>query len=86
MAMMLAITPETRQKLAAEQEYVDALGLASPSEKIDKYRELLKQCLDQDDAEKLDFNLDDLIEMMEEERSEIVIAPVNPATDPMMIC
>ena len=91
-------TPEVRQKLAAElrevileqrraeQEYVDALGLSGTSEKIDKYRELLKQCLDQGDAENLDSNLDDLIEMMEEERSEVAIAPVNPATEPMMIC
>ncbi|KAK6857218.1 DNA-binding domain-containing/ankyrin domain-containing protein [Apiospora arundinis] len=91
-------TPEMRQKLAgelrellleqrrAEQEYVDALGLSGTSEKIDKYRELLKQCLDQGDAENLDSNLDDLIEMMEEDRSEVAIAPVNPPTEPMMMC
>lgn len=91
-------TPETRQKLArelrevileqrrAEQEYVDALGLSGTSEKIDKYRELLKQCLDQGDAENLDANLDDLIEMMEEERSEVAMAAPVPPTEPMMIC
>ncbi|KAK7973172.1 cell division cycle-related protein res1/s.t1.c1 [Apiospora saccharicola] len=89
-------TPETRQKLAhelrelileqrrAEQEYVDALGLSGTSEKIDKYRELLKQCLDQGDAENLDSNLDDLIEMMEEERSEVAIAAPVPPAEPMM--
>ncbi|KAK8073455.1 Cell division cycle-related protein res2/p.t1.c1 [Apiospora phragmitis] len=91
-------TPETRQTLArelrelileqrrAEQEYVDALGLSGTSEKIDKYRELLKQCLDQGDAENLDSNLDDLIEMMEEERSEVAVAAPVPPTEPMMIC
>ncbi|KAK8071268.1 Cell division cycle-related protein res1/s.t1.c1 [Apiospora hydei] len=91
-------TPETRQALAhelrdlileqrrAEQEYVDALGLSGTSEKIDKYRELLKQCLDSGDAENLDSNLDDLIEMMEEERSEVAIAAPVPPTEPMMIC
>ncbi|KAL7622713.1 Transcription factor mbp1 [Parahypoxylon ruwenzoriense] len=53
-----------------EQEYVDALAVSGTGEKIDKYRRLLKQCLDQEAAENLDANLDDLIEMMEEERSE----------------
>ncbi|KAI1767123.1 ANK-repeat protein MBP1 [Hypoxylon sp. FL1150] len=54
----------------AEKEYVDALGVSGTGEKIDKYRRLLKECLDQDAAENLDTNLDDLIEMMEEERSD----------------
>ncbi|KAI1778481.1 ANK-repeat protein MBP1 [Hypoxylon cercidicola] len=69
----------------AEKEYVDALGVSGTGEKIDKYRRLLKECLDQDAAENLDSNLDDLIEMMEEERSEG--PPVLPGQgEAMMIC
>ncbi|KAI1842089.1 hypothetical protein JX265_013646 [Neoarthrinium moseri] len=67
-----------------EQEYVDALGMSGTSEKIDKYRRLLKQCLDHTDAESLDANLDDLIEMMEDQRSEDAV--VAPTGDAMMIC
>jgi transcription factor MBP1 len=90
-------SPEERLKLAqelkalveeqrrAEQEYVDALGLSGTSEKIDKYRHLLMQCLDHQDAENLDSNLDDLIGMMEEERSEGDIVIPGPA-EPMLIC
>ncbi|RYP45849.1 hypothetical protein DL768_007845 [Monosporascus sp. mg162] len=75
-------SPEERLKLAqelqelvleqrrAEQEYVEALGLSGTGDRIDKYRRLLRQCLDRGDAENLDANLDDLIEMMEEERSD----------------
>lgn len=67
------LTKDLRELLAeqkrAEKEYVDALGLSGTGDKIDTYRRLLKQCLDQGDAESLDANLDDLIEMMEEERS-----------------
>ena len=54
----------------ADEEYVEALGLSGTGEKIDKYRRLLIQCLDRSDAENLDTNLEDLIEMMEEERSD----------------
>ncbi|KAF3023574.1 hypothetical protein E8E14_011346 [Neopestalotiopsis sp. 37M] len=73
--------PETRLQLAnqvrealaeqrkVEKEYVDALGLSGTGENIDKYRQLLKKCLDRADADNLDANLDDLIEMMEEEHS-----------------
>ncbi|KAF3057977.1 Cell division cycle-related protein res2/pct1 [Daldinia childiae] len=69
----------------AEKEYVDALGVSGTGEKIDKYRRLLKECLDQEAAENLDSNLDDLIDMMEEERSEG--APAIPGQgEPMMIC
>ncbi|KAI4862626.1 ANK-repeat protein MBP1 [Hypoxylon rubiginosum] len=69
----------------AEKEYVDALGVSGTGEKIDRYRRLLKECLDQDAAENLDSNLDDLIEMMEEERSEG--PPVlSGQGEPMMIC
>ncbi|KAI1087522.1 ANK-repeat protein MBP1 [Rostrohypoxylon terebratum] len=68
----------------AEKEYVDALGASGTGEKIDKYRRLLKDCLDQQAAENLDSNLDDLIEMMEEERSEG--APImHSQREPMMI-
>ncbi|KAI1081517.1 ANK-repeat protein MBP1 [Whalleya microplaca] len=72
-----------------EQEFVDALGLAGTGDKIDKYRRLLKQCLDPDAAENLDSNLDDLIDMMEEERSEgpiILPEPGNHPGESMMIC
>jgi transcription factor MBP1 len=88
-------SPEARLRLAqelrgllaeqrrAESEYVDALGLSGTGEKIDKYRRLLKQCLDRSDAENLDANLDDLIEMMEEERNEGSVAM--PPNDTIMI-
>lgn len=52
----------------AENDYVDALGMVGTGEKIDKYRKLLKRCLDQKDGEILDSNLDNLIDMMEEEK------------------
>ncbi|KAI1451814.1 ANK-repeat protein MBP1 [Annulohypoxylon moriforme] len=72
------------EERSAEKEYVDALGASGTGEKIDKYRRLLKDCLDQQAAENLDSNLDDLIEMMEEERSEG--APVmHSQGEPMMI-
>ncbi|KAI2606293.1 ANK-repeat protein MBP1 [Hypoxylon fragiforme] len=58
------------EQRGVEKEYVDALAAAGNVEKIDKYRRLLKQCLDPEAAENLDSSLDDLIEMMEEERSE----------------
>ncbi|KPM42755.1 hypothetical protein AK830_g3834 [Neonectria ditissima] len=51
----------------AETEYVDALSMVGTGDKIEKYRRLLKQCLDPKDGESLDINLDSLIEMMEEE-------------------
>ncbi|KAI3333290.1 ANK-repeat protein MBP1 [Ustulina deusta] len=69
----------------AEQEYVNALGHSGTGEKIDKYRRLLKQCLDRQDAENLDANLDDLIDMMEEERSEGVVALPDQG-EPMVLC
>ncbi|KAI1488281.1 ANK-repeat protein MBP1 [Biscogniauxia mediterranea] len=87
----LALAQELKQLLneqrRAEQEYVDALGLSGTGEKIDKYRRLLKQCLDRQDAENLDANLDDLIDMMEEERSEGAAAPLS-GTGPssLMMC
>ncbi|KAI1371126.1 ANK-repeat protein MBP1 [Hypoxylon crocopeplum] len=58
----------------AEDDHVEALGLSGTGDRIDKYRRLLKECLDQEAAESLDANLDDLIEMMEEERSEGALA------------
>ncbi|KAI0544417.1 ANK-repeat protein MBP1 [Xylaria curta] len=69
----------------AELEYVNALGHSGTGEKIDKYRRLLKQCLDRQDAENLDANLDDLIDMMEEERSEGAVA-IPDQGEPMMLC
>ncbi|KAF7549687.1 hypothetical protein G7046_g8269 [Stylonectria norvegica] len=52
----------------AETDYVDALSMVGTGDKIEKYRRLLKQCLDREDAENLDTNLDNLIEIMEEEK------------------
>ncbi|KAI2624135.1 ANK-repeat protein MBP1 [Xylaria nigripes] len=69
----------------AEQEYVNALGHSGTGEKIDKYRRLLKQCLDRQDAENLDANLEVLIDMMEEERSEGAMAPPNQG-EAMVLC
>ncbi|KAI0394624.1 ANK-repeat protein MBP1 [Xylariaceae sp. FL0594] len=63
----------------AEHEYVNALGHSGTGEKIDKYRRLLKQCLDRQDAENLDANLDDIIDMMEEENS-------GQGGEPMALC
>ncbi|KAI1140018.1 ANK-repeat protein MBP1 [Hypoxylon sp. FL0543] len=51
-----------------EREYVEALAVAGTGEKIDKYRRLLKACLDPETAENLDSHLDDIIRMMEEEQ------------------
>jgi hypothetical protein len=53
---------------AAEVEYVDALSMVGTGDKIEKYRRLLRRCLDPKDGEELDANLDSLIEMMEEDR------------------
>ncbi|KAI2638663.1 ANK-repeat protein MBP1 [Hypomontagnella submonticulosa] len=85
----LQLAQELKEAIAeqrqAEKEYVDALGVSGTGEKIDKYRRLLKQCLDPEAADSLDSNLDDLIEMMEEERSDG--APViQSQAEPMMIC
>lgn len=52
-----------------EAEYVDALSMVGVGDKIDKYRKLLKLCLEPKDGESLDMNLDNLIEMMEEEKN-----------------
>lgn len=51
-----------------ESEYVDALSMVGTGDKIEKYRKLLKRCLDPKDGESLDTNLDNLIDMMEEQR------------------
>ncbi|OAA50886.1 Transcription regulator HTH, APSES-type DNA-binding domain protein [Beauveria brongniartii RCEF 3172] len=52
----------------AETEYVDALSMVGVGDKIEKYRKLLKRCLDPKDGESFDNNLDSIIELMEEER------------------
>ncbi|KAG8404855.1 Transcription factor MBP1 (MBF subunit p120) [Metarhizium acridum] len=68
----------------AENDYVDALSMVGTGDKIEKYRKLLKRCLDQKDGEILDSNLDNLIEMMEEERDvNDVDGAVVSAGDPM---
>lgn len=60
-----SLLTEQRQ---AEMDYVEALSTVGTGDKIEKYRRLLKRCLDPKEAESLDTNLDSLIEMMEEER------------------
>ena len=55
-----------RAQVEAEREYVDALGAVGTGDNIEKYRQLLKLCLDRSDGDNLDGNLDALIEMMEE--------------------
>lgn len=62
----------------AEREYVDALGAVGTGDKIEKYRRLLKLCLDPGAADNLDNNLDDLIEMMEEEAQDVSMGAVDP--------
>ncbi|KAK2021543.1 apses-domain-containing protein [Colletotrichum zoysiae] len=52
----------------SESDYVEALSMVGTGENIDKYRRLLRKCLPPADAENLDENLDNLIEMMEEDR------------------
>lgn len=69
----------------ADEEYVEALGLSGTGEKIDKYRRLLIQCLDRTDAENLDANLEDLIEMMEEEQSDGVVVGGTTQGEPMVM-
>lgn len=68
----------TDQRLA-ESEYVEALSMVGTGEKIEKYRKLLKRCLDSQDGEILDTNLDSLIEMMEEEKDMVDIDGASPA-------
>ncbi|KAJ0344136.1 hypothetical protein COL154_006356 [Colletotrichum chrysophilum] len=60
-----AMLSEQRQ---SESDYVEALSMVGTGENIDKYRRLLRKCLDPADAENLDANLDNLIGVMEEDR------------------
>lgn len=74
------VSPEERVQLArtllglmadqraTEGEYVDALSAVGTGDRIEKYRRLLKMCLDNKEGESLDTNLDSLIDMMEEQR------------------
>jgi hypothetical protein len=68
----LSLARQLGQMLAeqrqAESDYVDALSMVGTGEKIEKYRKLLKRCLDPKDGESLDANLESLIEMMEEQK------------------
>ncbi|KAF4971346.1 hypothetical protein FSARC_1778 [Fusarium sarcochroum] len=70
----LSLARQLSQMLAeqrqAEMDYVEALSAVGTGDKIEKYRRLLKRCLDSKEGESLDTNLDSLIEMMEEEREE----------------
>ncbi|KAH7325762.1 ANK-repeat protein MBP1 [Stachybotrys elegans] len=68
----LALARQLSQLIAeqrqAEADYVEALSMMGVGDKIEKYRKLLKKCLDPKEGESLDSNLDSLIDMMEEER------------------
>ncbi|GAB0134744.1 hypothetical protein EsDP_00003101 [Epichloe bromicola] len=84
----LALARQLSQMLAeqrqAETEYVDALSMVGVGDKIEKYRKLLKRCLDPKDGESLDSNLDNLIDMMEEEKDVIDMDGAAPSTgEPM---
>lgn len=80
----LALARQLKQSLEeqrkAEMEYVEALSLVGVGDKIEKYRKLLKRCLDPKDGESLDTNLDSLIEMMEEERDMVSLQAASRAS------
>ncbi|KAG5927394.1 hypothetical protein E4U53_002871 [Claviceps sorghi] len=85
----LALARQLSQMLTeqrqAEADYVDALSMVGVGDKIEKYRKLLKKCLDAKDGESLDANLDNLIDMMEEEKdvAELDISAPPLAAEPM---
>lgn len=66
-----------------ESEYVDALSMVGTGDKIEKYRKLLKRCLDPRDEESLDNNLDSLIDMMEEQREMPALDGLSGSAEPM---
>jgi len=68
LALARRLHAELAEMRHAETDYVDALSMLGTGENIDKYRRLLKRCLDPKDAENLDENLDGLIQMVEEDR------------------
>ncbi|KAK1247546.1 hypothetical protein MKX07_002455 [Trichoderma sp. CBMAI-0711] len=68
LALARQLSQMLMEQRQAETEYVDALSMVGVGDKIEKYRRLLKRCLDTKDGEVLDANLDSLIDMMEEER------------------
>ena len=79
-----------REQRQAEAEYVEALSMVGTGDKIEKYRRLLRKCLDPREGETLDTNLDSLIDMMEEEREsgapgvmEMAAAMAAPGTGEM---
>ncbi|VUC37813.1 unnamed protein product [Clonostachys rosea] len=69
----LSLAQQLAQLLAdqrqAETEYVDALAMVGTGDKIEKYRKLLKACLEPKDGESLDMNLDSVVDMVEEQRA-----------------
>uniref|UniRef100_A0A8H7N3F9 HTH APSES-type domain-containing protein n=1 Tax=Bionectria ochroleuca TaxID=29856 RepID=A0A8H7N3F9_BIOOC len=69
----LSLAQQLAQLLAdqrqAETEYVDALAMVGTGDKIEKYRKLLKTCLEPKDGESLDMNLDSVVDMVEEQRA-----------------
>ncbi|KAL2889964.1 ank-repeat protein mbp1 [Ceratocystis lukuohia] len=66
-----SLSQAIKEEAQAEADYVDALSMVGTGEKIEKYRRLLRNCLDAQDAGVLDENIDDLIEMMEEDEQMI---------------
>ena len=84
----LRLARQLRQMLVdqrqVESEYVDALSMVGTGDKIEKYRKLLKRCLDPNDGESLDTNLDSLIDMMEEQR-EVHDLDGLPDVEPMEV-
>ncbi|KAI0018703.1 apses-domain-containing protein [Xylariomycetidae sp. FL0641] len=75
LAVRLKLAQELKGLLAeqhaAEQEYVEALGLSGTGEKIDKYRRLLRICMGHADADTLDSVLDGVIGLIEEDPPEV---------------
>lgn len=68
LALARQLQHHLEEQRAMEAEYVDALSMVGVGDKIDKYKRLLRRCLDPKGGEILDTNIDTLIEMMEEER------------------
>ncbi|KAK1756759.1 cell division cycle-related protein res2/pct1 [Echria macrotheca] len=62
-----------REQRLTEAEYVEARGMLGTSEKIDKYRHLLRSCLSGEDQDLFDANLEEMIRLMEDEAGETMV-------------
>ncbi|KAL5606468.1 uncharacterized protein BROUX77_003661 [Berkeleyomyces rouxiae] len=71
LALAKSLSQAIKDEAQAEADYVDALSMVGTGAKIEKYRRLLRNCLDAQDAGVLDENIDDLIEMMEEDEQMV---------------